>query len=102
MKKVIFAIVVAISLSVANASALSNKNMTEQCEALYQRHIKPIRHLVYKTADEFDTLHYFKNRNLKLVEENEASCVYQYSFLPTEPTAYYFSQPIEIGFTIEK
>ena len=101
MKKVIFTIISAISLSVANASTLSNKNMTEQCEALYQKHIKPIRHLVYKTADEFDVTHFYKNRNLKLVEENETSCVYQYSFLP-EPTAYNFSQPIEIGFTIEK
>nr|DAJ41904.1 MAG TPA: hypothetical protein [Ackermannviridae sp.] len=101
MKKVIFAIIAAISLS-ANAANLSTQSMTEQCEVLYKKHIKPIRHLVHKTADEFDTLHYFKNRNLKLVEENETSCSYRYSFLPIEPTAYNFSQPIEIEFTIEK
>lgn len=101
MKKVIFAIIAAISLS-ANAANLSTKSMTEQCEVLYKKHIKPIRHLVHKTADEFDVTHFYKNRNLKLVEENETLCVYQYSFLPIEPTAYNFSQPIEIGFAIEK
>ena len=100
MKKVIFAILTAISLS-ANATNLSTQSMTEQCEVLYKKHIEPIRHLVRKTADEFDVTHFYKNRNLKLVEENEISCSYRYSFSPIEPTSYYSSQPI-VKFTIEK
>lgn len=99
MKKIIFAIVAAISLS-ANAANLSTQNATVQCDTLYKEHIKPIRHLVYKTADEFGDSHFYKNRNLKLVEENDTSCVYRYSFLPSNPTAYNFSHPIEIEFTI--
>lgn len=91
MKKIIFTIITAVSLSACSSITVNGLTYNERkpCWDLYDNNRVEAKKLIKDITSKYDESHIYKRKNLKIVKNDNKQCEYKYSFV-------YYDSPIDL------